>query len=488
MDYMGRFTVEEWAREWLDERRGEGEALLEIKASDGNHYVYRSTTHYDRDRKGPKKDSEYIGTLKLTDGRAVFTPKKGSSRRRDETRSIREAGPLRLLDRCAEGIPRSLERRFPDDWDSLYALALLGCVRRTPLKSAATLYGKFEPVRNMRPPMSADTLSLVLRRVGSDREAQLLFFRDTVPDGAEIAFDLTELFSTSGELTLSEKGRNPEHDGRSQVNIAMACTLDAGEPSYIRAIPGSVRDVKALCASLREMGLKGAVLVGDRGFHSAGNVEAVLASGMDYVFPVRRNSALYEQVSVGETDFFFWKDRVIRYGKARPEGGPFLYRFMNDEMAMSEDRNALAKVRDGTLGAERYMEAKPRMGHMVIVSDLDRDPEWIYGLYKRRDRVEKRFRTLFSILESDSTYMRDTDALRGYVFAAFISLKIVSRLEARIRDAGLLQSMSVDDVLLEYSKAYCVETEGGTVHYEIPASLEKLDSKLGFNIFPILGS
>ena len=89
---------------------------------------------------------------------------------------------------------------------------------------------------------------------------------------------------------------------------------------------------------------------------------------------------------------------------------------------------------------------------------------------------------------SDATYMRDDDRLRGHLFVAFLSLKIVSRLEARIRDAGLLGDTSVEDVLLAYSKAYAVSTEGGDVDYEVPAKTEELDSKLGFNIFPILRS
>ena len=125
-------------------------------------------------RQGPEGAEEGLGVLRHpeADGRrAVFTPKRGSSRRRDEKRSMRETGPLRLLDRCAEGTPRPLERRFPTAGS-----------RYTPLKNAATLYGKFEPVRDRRPQTSADTPSLVLRTVGSDRGAQLLFFKDTVPD------------------------------------------------------------------------------------------------------------------------------------------------------------------------------------------------------------------------------------------------------------------------------------------------------------------
>ena len=152
---------------------------------------------------------------------------------------------------------------------------------------------------------------------------------------------------------------------------------------------------------------------------------------------------------------------------------------------MSEDRNNLLKVKENKMTFERYLEIRPKLGHMVIVSSLDREPEWIYNLYRRRDSVEKRFRTIFSILEADETYMRDEDKLRGHLFIAFLSLKILSRLEARIHDAGLLDSISVKDVILEYSKAYTVSFQGEKVDYEVPAKVENLDSKLGLNIFPM---
>jgi len=77
------------------------------------------------------------------------------------------------------------------------------------LKSADAAWEKYESVCHMLPPMSEKTLSGVLERIGSDCEAQALFFRDTLPYGDGIAFDFTEFFSTSGELALAEKGHNP---------------------------------------------------------------------------------------------------------------------------------------------------------------------------------------------------------------------------------------------------------------------------------------
>ena len=99
------------------------------------------------------------------------------------------------------------------------------------------------------------------------------------------------------ELTLAEEERNPEHDDRKQVNIAMACSLDTGEPTYIRALPGSVRDVKALCACLKEMRMVGLILVADKGLYSEENLRTIIESGMDYAIPVKRNSNYYDEVS-----------------------------------------------------------------------------------------------------------------------------------------------------------------------------------------------
>lgn len=47
-----------------------GKTCLEVKVSNGNHYVYNSTTKYDLEKKGGKKVSTYVGTLKFEDGAA----------------------------------------------------------------------------------------------------------------------------------------------------------------------------------------------------------------------------------------------------------------------------------------------------------------------------------------------------------------------------------------------------------------------------------
>ena len=55
--------MEQWAREWLKEQRDKGVKCLEVKMQGKNHYVYHSTSYWDKELKKPKKTSKYLGKL-----------------------------------------------------------------------------------------------------------------------------------------------------------------------------------------------------------------------------------------------------------------------------------------------------------------------------------------------------------------------------------------------------------------------------------------
>jgi hypothetical protein len=40
--------MEQWARDWLEGERAKGVKRLEIKVKGRNHYLYESTTHWDK--------------------------------------------------------------------------------------------------------------------------------------------------------------------------------------------------------------------------------------------------------------------------------------------------------------------------------------------------------------------------------------------------------------------------------------------------------
>jgi hypothetical protein len=50
--------MEQWAREWLEEQRAKGVKCLEVKMQGQNHYVYHSTSYWDKELKKPRKTSK----------------------------------------------------------------------------------------------------------------------------------------------------------------------------------------------------------------------------------------------------------------------------------------------------------------------------------------------------------------------------------------------------------------------------------------------
>ena len=52
------------------------------------------------------------------------------------------------------------------------------------------------------------------------------------------------------------------------------------------------------------------------------------------------------------------------------------------------------------------------------------------------------------------------------------------------KKADLLSKQSPKDILLELSKVYLVELNDCNLISEIPKKLEKIDEKLGLNLFP----
>ncbi|MDI9395058.1 MAG: hypothetical protein QM426_06445 [Euryarchaeota archaeon] len=55
--------METWARDWLEDKRKAGEKCLEIKVRGDCHYVYRSTSRYDKKIKKGRKVSVYLARL-----------------------------------------------------------------------------------------------------------------------------------------------------------------------------------------------------------------------------------------------------------------------------------------------------------------------------------------------------------------------------------------------------------------------------------------
>jgi transposase len=133
----------------------------------------------------------------------------------------------------------------------------------------------------------------------------------------------------------------------------------------------------------------------------------------------------------------------------------------------------------------KYEEEKKKFGKFALLSNINRSGEEIYKIYKEREEVELAFDAMKNELENDKIYLSDTEGVYGYFFISFISLYLYFSILGMLRESGLVERMSVEEVLHELSKVYLIEYIDGKKRLsEIPKKVEEIDRTLKLNLFP----
>ena len=253
-----------WVKDWLKDQREKGEKGLEVKKLGNSFYVYRSTTYWDKQLKKVRKRSRYLGKLDELEG---FI----EGRKRETVATVKtvwQYGNAVLLNRVLDNLAPSLKKGFGGYWQDIYALALVRTQGYVPLKRVRVSWEKLYDVNETSPNLEPKNLSRVLKKVGMNRKGQNVVFDHLSINGDELVYDLSSFFTQSDEIHIAEKGYNKGKIQLKQINLALLCSVDSGLPTMIRVLPGSVRDIASLYASIEEMGVKGKILILDRGFFS----------------------------------------------------------------------------------------------------------------------------------------------------------------------------------------------------------------------------
>ena len=470
--------MDKWAKEWLTEQRKQGRKGIEVKEIGNNHYVYHSTTYWDKQLKKRRKISEYIGKLDRNEGLIEGVKRTITA---TNLRGIKEYGNAVLFDRLLVDMRTCLEDTFEDEWGEVYALAITRATGYTPLKRVHSSWDKLYDVHGINPRLDAKNLSRVLKAVGSNSHAQDSVFKALSEKDKDLVYDLSTVLTRSS-INFAELGYNKDKIHVPQINIALFCSLETGLPTMIRTIPGSVRDIKSLYNSIIEAEKEGGTIILDRGFFSKDAIKFLLEKKMSFILPARRNSRLYE-TGIDLNNHLFYHKRLIKCGKTKIDE-MFLYLYEDQQLMLEENITLYQKLDEGIIDADRLIEAQKRAGKILIVSNLDLDEKSIFMQYKSRDRIEKLFDTYKNVLQADKLYLQDNESVFGHIFISFLSLYAYTKIEMALKKADLLSEQSPIDILLELSKVYLVELDDCNLISEIPRKLEKLDEKLGLNLFP----
>ena len=477
-------NMEQWAKDWLEGQRNKGVKCLEIKQRGEKHYVYHSTTHWDREQRKAIKSSKYLGRLDHEQGFIERDEEAAQSKKAaiPEVRSVTEYGNSILLHESMKDIKPLLMEGFPDNWEEVYALSMLRVTGNAPLKRAESSWQKLYNVESLAPDLTPNGLSKMLHNVGINREGQELVFRSLLDQSPQLVYDLSSMFSRSMNISLAEKGYNKDKIHVPQINIALLCNADSGLPTMIRSLPGSVKDIATLCNSILELDIRNKMLLLDRGFFSEDVFLFLDGRKISYLIPARRNSHYYE-TRIHLNSHFRYHGRLIKCG-SRMVDNKYLYLF-EDQVLLFEEKNTLYEMLDAKeITKSELQEDMKKAGRILILSNKEMSEKEAYELYKRRETVEKRFDTYKSTLSADRLYLQDNESVFGHVFIAFLSLFAYCKLEMLLKKANLNNKMTTIDLLFEFGKVYHVDFgEGGRV-MEVPKKIRDIEAKLGLSIFP----
>lgn len=276
---------------------------------DGKVYMYRATSHYSPEKRGPVAETEYMGVV--IDGK--LKPKRGYFYN-EETG---EFGPVDVASTVPSGHMKLRTLRFGD----VYFLMSLQ-KRLNILDDLEVSFGKemgrtimavcfaytIEPSALMHmesvierryireileiprdTDFSSPRMSELTRLIGESTGGTDEFFRRRITgtDG-EYLFDLTSESTYSVKNPNAEWGRNKDGQKLKQINLGLV-TDRIGRPLAFFIYPGSVADVttvRRMAGDVKRLGGKDATLVLDRGFVSTKSVHTLMDDGTDFVVPM----------------------------------------------------------------------------------------------------------------------------------------------------------------------------------------------------------
>ena len=448
----------DWVKKW--KKKG-----IEIRNLRGRYYAYEMSSVYDTELKRAKKiTGKYLGVV----------TQNGIVKRSAASSSIYgdfEYGNIALLYGIAEKtITPILKRVFPYMYERILIYALIRLINPLPMKSMRYQYEKTYLSRISGESMAPASISGMLSSLPAESMIQAM--KEMTREGEYILMDSTAIFSRSVNIGISEIGHNSHEVHMPQINLMMLFSFSRKEHTFIRVIPGSIRDVSTMAATMDLAGVEKCVIIADKGFYSSENVKRLKTRHLSFIIPLKRNSSLIP----GEGEFsgvFDYDGKPVKYWN--PVNS--VYVFEDPVLRMEEEKDFLERVRQGKRSRKHFTRVAQDFGKLHLLSDLRENPERIYRLYKEREYVEYAFNVYKNDLEADRSYLRDERMLSSYMFLNLLSLHIHFQILNRISG-----KYSVRDVLLILSRIKIYSTTSGEILSEIPKKANDLVSELKIDL------
>ena len=393
---------------WVLSHKRKGTA---IERHGDNYYLREVSSVWDKNKHRAKKVSgKYLGKITI---QGLVPPKHEAVLQKlmDNGITVKEYGATRFLTDLNKDIIDLIKKHFPSDWKEIFVFAVFRLMHNSPIKNLDFLNTTSFIDDTINADMNDRLIGRLLRELGTERGIITAFLSNFVTRGEYLAVDLTHVFSLSENVVSSMTGYNSKRDFAPQVNLLYLFNLTRSMPAYFRTVVGSISSVSSLSRSIKESGAKDVVLVGDKGFYSANNIEELEKEGVHYILPLKRDSALIDYNIARSGDmrkfgghFVFEKRPIHYYSYGLDKRKVFL--FLDERLKTEEMKDAIQRTNDEERSKEdqdkskeQFYEMNHRMGTIAVITDLQADDgEEVYSFLKQRINIEQLYDTFKNTL------------------------------------------------------------------------------------------
>jgi hypothetical protein len=433
------------------------------------------------DGKVVQKHIRYVG--KEVDNKPFLT---GSVERASVDR-VAIYGPLLILDEIAKEL--GLSALLGEAGEYLLSLAYAHCVSPDGVSGLAQWYQKTE-IENLLdiPEVSYKKLLETIDAVDDPAGVQRRIFRrlkevlNVSPSG--YFYDLTNVYFYGLCCPLAKRGHNADGRTDPQIQIGLAVTQKEGLPIFHKVYEGHIFDARTLPDILREFEegeIRDVCLVWDRGVSSRLNIREARRLGYHVLCGLALKEGLKKEadrllgddlvsmkhrVRLKNATFYVKKKRYVAEGirgylalclneKERQATHERRYDAIDDALRRLKEKKpikeGLRKYLHGRGINHRVLaEAERYDGLSVVFSSRDLDEEEMVKGYFEKDRVEKSFRCMKSVLEMDKVRFWLANRVRGHIFVCYLAYLLLSVLEYKLNGTGLTATTALETMSSMY--------------------------------------
>jgi len=459
--------------DWVLKYKRKGTAIHKI----GNkYYLYEVTSKWEPTLKRARKITKrYLGTITP---QGLIKPYSKLS-----LSNPKEYGAYIYLIKTNSKIITYLKKYFSSWWQELFILSSLRLTHKSTFKNMAIHYQdswfseEFPSAK-----LYEKAYKRLLIEVGSNRENIIKFLRKFILKEEALLMDLSHIFSYSANQILTAKGYNSDFDFSPQINLLFVFSFKRKLPLFYRILPGNVRDVRSLKATLEESKIEDAIIVADKGFYSKENIRLLKKEGLKFILPLKRNNKLINYAPLMSADkrgldgYFKFRGRHIwYYGRRRADY--VLWVYLDERLKIEEEQDYLNRIESNPENGytkEGFHQIALRFGTIALLSNLNLSAQKIFEYFKSRIEIEILFDVFKNVLKADRSYMRGDKEMEAWMFINYLSLVYYYKIYQKLVELDLLKHYSVEDVLLHLRRVRRIKLRGEWIDLEIPKESRKL--------------